>query len=368
MIADFGLRIADWKKQANTMSQRMRRRPSIGTRFRRLLKNSAIRNPQSAILLCALLFALGAPVWAQEPAKIPRIGYLTNTPFSASEFQVAFRQGLRDLGYIEGKNIIIEWRSGEQSRERQRAIAAEFVRLNVDIIVAGGSGDIRAAKEATSTIPIVMVTGGDVIGSGFVASLSRPGGNITGLSTLRPELMGKRLELLKEILPKLSRVALIISSSSQDYTQIVREVDVAAGARGIKLQHLDIQGGADFEHAFRTAAKGRAEAALVRIAGPLLGTHRTRILELAVKHRLPAMYERAEEVLAGGLVSYGINTVENYRRAATYVDKILKGRSPVDLPVEQPTKFEFLINLKAAKHIGLTIPPNVLARAYRVIR
>ena len=174
------------------------------------------------LALGAMLFAL--PIAAQEPGKIPRIGYLTNTPFSASEFQEAFRQGLRELGYIEGKNIIIEWRSGEQSRERQRAIAAQFVRLKVDIIVAAGSGDIRAAKEATSTIPIVMVTGGDVIGSGFVASLAQPGGNITGLSTLRPELMGKRLELLREILPKLSRVAVIMNSSAQDYAQVLKEL------------------------------------------------------------------------------------------------------------------------------------------------
>jgi putative ABC transport system substrate-binding protein len=332
-------------------------------------KDLALRALRSTLgLLSALLFALNPPVGAQDPAKIPRIGYLTNTPFSASEFQEAFRQGLRELGHIEGKNIIIEWRSGEQSRERQRAIAAEFVRLKVDIIVAGGSGDIRAAKEATSTIPIVMVTGGDVVGSGFVASLSRPGGNITGLSTLRPELMGKRLEILKEILPKLSRAAVIMSSSSQDYTQILKELDVAARARGIKLQHLDIQGGADFDNAFQTAAKERADAALVRVAGPILGTHRTRIVELAVKHRLPAIYERAEEVDAGGLVSYGVNTVENYRRTAIYVDKILKGAKPADLPVEQPRKFELVINLKAAKQIGLTVPPNVLARADRVVR
>ena len=320
------------------------------------------------LTLCAMLFALSVPAMAQQPGKIPRIGYLTNTPFSASEFQEAFRQGLRELGYIEGKNIVIEWRSGEQSRERQRAIAAEFVRLKVDIIVAAGSGDIRAAKEATSTIPIVMVSGGDVIGSGFVASLARPGGNITGLSTLRPELMGKRLELLTEILPKLSRVAVIMNSSAQDYAQVLKELDVAAGAMGIKLQHLSIERGADFDSVFRAAIKGRAEAALVRVAGPILGTHRTLVIELAVKHRLPTMYERAEEVQAGGLVSYGINSADMYRRAATYVDKILKGRTPAELPVEQPTKFELIVNLKAAKQIGLMIPPNVLARADRVIK
>ena len=316
------------------------------------------------VILAPVLFA-----HAQQPAKIPRIGYLINTPLSAStEFQDAFRQGLRDLGYTEGKNIIIEWRSGELSRERQSAIAGEFVRLKVDIIVAVGSGDIRAAKEATSTIPIIMVIGGDVIASGFVASLARPGGNITGLSTLRPELMGKRLELLKEILPKLSRVAVFGSSSSRDNAQVLKELELAAGANGVKLQHMDIQVAADFVSAFRAAAKGRAEAAIVRVSGPILTPERKQVVELAVKNRLPAMYERAEEVEAGGLISYGVSASDMYRRAATYVDKILKGTKPADLPVEQPKKFEFIVNLKAAKQIGLTIPPNVLVRADKVIR
>src|SRR5215469_15158590 len=319
-------------------------------------------------LLITVLLITGL-VEAQQPTKVPRIGYLINSPLAASaEFQDAFRQGLRDLGYIEGKNIVIEWRSGEQGRDRQRAIAAEFVRLNVDVIVAGGSGDIRAAREATSTIPIVMVIGGDVIGSGFVASLARPGGNLTGLSTLRPELMGKRLELLKEILPKLSRVAVFMSSSGVDYAQVLKELDVAAGAMGMKLQHMDIQIAADFNSAFRAAAEGHAGAALVRVSAPILDPQRKQFVELAVKNRLPAMYERAEEVKAGGLISYGVSNADLYRRAATYVDKILKGAKPADLPVEQPTKFEFIINLKTAKQIGLSIPPNVLVRADRVIR
>ena len=319
--------------------------------------------------LCAMFFALCGSVEAQQAKKIPRIGYLINSPLAASaEFQDAFRQGLRDLGYIEGKNIVIEWRSGEQGRDRQRAIAAEFVRLNVDVIVAGGSGDIRAAKEATSTIPIVMVIGGDVIGSGFVASLARPGGNLTGLSTLRPELMGKRLELLKEILPKLSRVAVFMSSSGVDYAQVLKELDVAAGAMGMKLQHMDIQVAADFTSAFRSAAEGHAEAALVRVSAPILDPQRKQFVELAVKNRLPAMYERAEEVKAGGLISYGVSNADLYRRAATYVDKILKGAKPADLPVEQPTKFEFIINLKTAKALNLTIPQSVLYRADKVIR
>ena len=323
----------------------------------------------SRFLAGLIVVALGVSAEAQQPTKVPRVGYLINSPLAASaDFQDAFRQGLRDLGYIEGKNIVIEWRSGEQGRDRQRAIAAEFVRLNVDVIVAGGSGDIRAAKEATSTIPIVMVIGGDVIGSGFVASLARPGGNLTGLSTLRPELMGKRLELLKEILPKLSRVAVFMSSSGVDYAQVLKELDVAAGAMGMKLQHMDIQIAADFNSAFRAAAEGHAEAALVRVSAPILDPQRKQFIELAVKNHLPAMYERAEEVKAGGLISYGVNNADLYRRAATYVDKILKGAKPADLPVEQPTKFEFIINLKTAKQIGLSIPPNVLVRADRVIR
>jgi putative tryptophan/tyrosine transport system substrate-binding protein len=318
---------------------------------------------------CALLFALSLPAEADQPAKVPLIGYLINSPLAASaKFQDAFRQGLRDLGHVEGKNIVIEWRSGEQSRDRQRAIAAEFVRRKVDIIVAVGSGDIRAAKEATATIPIVMVLGGDVVAGGFVASLARPGGNITGLSTLRPELSGKRLELLKEIVPKVSRVAVLMSSSGQDYAQVLKELDVAAGAIGVKLQHIDILSPTDIETAFRAAAKGRAEAALVRVSAPILDPQRKQVVELAVKARLPVMYERAEEVEAGGLMSYGVSATDLYRRAATYVDKILRGAKPADLPVEQPRKFEFIINLKAAKQIGLTFPPNVLARADKVIK
>ena len=247
-------------------------------------------------------------------------------------------------------------------------MAAELARLKVDVIVTVGTGDIRAAKEASATIPIVMISGGDAVGSGLVASLARPGGNITGLATLRPELSGKRLELLKEIVPRLSRVAVFVSSDSPDNAQMLKELDLAAGALGVKLQYLDILSPKDIESAFRDAAKGRAEAVLVRVPGSILIAHRIKVLQLAVKGRLPAIYESAEEVEAGGLMSYGLNTNDSYRRAATYVDKILKGAKPADLPVEQPTKFEFVINLKAAKQIGLTIPPNVLARADKVIR
>jgi putative tryptophan/tyrosine transport system substrate-binding protein len=323
----------------------------------------------SSILVAVVLLALAVIAEAQQPARVPRIGYLTNAPLSVISInRDVFRQGLRELGYIEGKNIIFEWRSGEQSRERQRAMAAELVRLKVDVIVAGGSGDIRAAKEATSTIPIVMVNSGDAVASGFVASLARPGGNITGLSTLRPELMGKRLELLKEIIPKLSRLALFMGLSAGDAEQISKELDAAAGAVGVKLQPLNIQVGTDFESAFRAALKERADAALVRVGGPILDPQRKHVAELAVKNRLPVMYESADEVQAGGLISYGISDADLYRRAATFVDKILRGRTPAELPVEQPTKFELFINLKAAKQIGLTIPPNVLVRADKVIK
>jgi putative ABC transport system substrate-binding protein len=253
-------------------------------------------------------------------------------------------------------------------RDRQLVLATELVRLKVDVIVAGGTGDIRAAKEATSTIPIIMINGGDAVGNGFVASLARPGGNITGLSTLRPELSGKRLDLLKEIVPRLSRVAVFVSSASRDYAQVLKEIELAAGAFGVKVQSLDILSPKDFESAFRAAGKERAEAVLVRVPGPILTARRKEVTELAVKSGLPVIYERAAEVEAGGLMSYGVSSIDRYRRAAYYVDKILKGAKPGELPVEQPTKFEFVINLKAAKAIGLAIPPNALARADRVIR
>jgi putative ABC transport system substrate-binding protein len=269
---------------------------------------------------------------------------------------------------VEGKNIVIEFRSHEGNQDRQRALAAELARLKVDVIVAVGSGDIRSAKEATATIPIVMVQSGDAVRSGFVASLARPGGNITGLATPRPELSGKRLELLKETIPKLSRLAVFVSLTGQDFPQIKKEIELAGGASGVKLQYLNIESLRDIEAAFQAAAKERANGALFRVAGPVVYPHRARIAELAVKGRLPAIYERAVEVEAGGLMSYGTDFDELYRRAATFVDKILKGTKPADLPVEQPTKFEFIINLKTAKQIGLTIPPNVLARADRVIR
>ena len=305
---------------------------------------------------------------AQQPTKIPRIGYLTSTSPSDSSARIeAFRQGLRELGYMEGKNIVIEYRYAEGNVDRLPALTAELVRLKLDIIITAGSPATRAAKEASVTIPIVMTRDGDPVGNGFVASLARPGGNITGLSTLNPELSGKRLELLREIVPKLSRVAVFGTSTRPGNAQALREVELAAKAFGVKLQYLDVQNPKDIDTAFRAAGKGRAEG-LLTLGGPVLASHRTQVVGLAIKSRLPAIYERSDFVEDGGLVSYGVNVLDLDRRAATYVDKILKGRTPADLPVEQPMRFEFVINLKAAKAIGLTIPPNVLVRATKVIR
>jgi len=315
-----------------------------------------------------MLFALCLSAEAQQPTKVPRIGYLTASSLSAQSARIeAFRQGLRELAYVEGKNIVIEYRTAEGKTERLPDLAAELVRLKVDVIVTGGPTVTRAAKEATSTIPIVMALDFDPVGSGFVASLARPGGNITGLSTLSPEISGKQLELLKEIVPRLSRVAVLGSSTTPGNAQSLRETELAAGAFGVQLQYLDVRDPKDIETAFRAASKGRAEAVLV-LASPVLNSHRTQVAELTVKSRLPGIYWQSEWVENGGLMSYGASINDLYRRAATYVDKILKGAKAADLPVEQPKKFEFIINLKAAKQIGLTIPPNVLVRADKVIK
>jgi len=323
----------------------------------------------TVLTLCAMLYALCLPAQAQQPKKVPRIGCLyAGSPSTQSDRIEAFRHGLRELGYVEGKNIIIEYRHAEGKLDRLPALAAELVRLKVDIIITGGAPATVAAKEATSTIPIVMTQVGDPVGTGFVASLARPGGNITGLSTLGPELSGKRLELLKEIVPKLSRVAVFGTSTQPGNAQVLKEIELAAKALGVKLQYIDVLSPKDIETAFRAATKERAEAVLFLVSGPVVGAHRTQFVELAVKSRLPVIYPTPTLMEAGGLMSYGVNNTDLDRRAATYVDKILKGTKPADLPVEQPKKFEFIINLKAAKQIGLTIPPNVLVRADRVIK
>jgi putative ABC transport system substrate-binding protein len=287
-------------------------------------------------------------------------------------FQTAFtpsESGCASVGYVEGKTIVIEWRAAEGNRDRQRSLAAELVGLRIDVIVASGGGDTLAAKGATATIPIVMAQTDDPVASGFVASLPRPGGNITGLSTLSPETSGKRLELLKEVIPKLSRVAVFGTSSSPGNAPVLNETKLAAVALEVSVQYVDVLSSKDFDTAFRAAGKARADAALWLVSGSLSSIPgRAKIAELAVKSQLPTIYERQNFVSDGGLMSYGVNLPDLNRRAATYVDKILKGAKPADIPVEQPTKFEFVINLKAAKEIGLTIPPNVLARAGRVIK
>jgi putative ABC transport system substrate-binding protein len=328
------------------------------------MKRAAVQS----ILVVVVLLVLGVIAEAQQPAKIPRIGYLTGaTPDGQSARIEPFRQGLRELGYVEGKNIFIEHRYAEGKLDRLPALAAELVRLKVDVIVTGRQAITRAAKNATNTIPIVMAQDGDPVGNGFVASLARPGGNITGLSNFAPEIGGKQLELLKEIIPKLSRVAALGNSTEPNNAQILKETEIAAGAFGVKLEYLDVLSPKDIETAFRAASKGRAEAVLV-LQSRVFNTQRKQIVELAVTGRLPAIYSSREYVEGGGLMTYGVSFTDLYRRAATYVNKILKGAKPADLPVEQPTKFEFIVNLKAAKQIGLTIPPNVLARADRVIR
>jgi putative tryptophan/tyrosine transport system substrate-binding protein len=320
------------------------------------------------LALCSLLLALCSAVDAQQPTKIPRIGYLSTVSPAVNATRIeALRQGLRELGYVEGKNILIEWRYAEGKVDRLPSLAAQLVHLKVDLIVTAASPPTRAAKELTSTIPIVMAFDDDPVGSGFVASLARPGGNITGLSSLALEIGGKQLELLKEIIPRLSRVAILGTSAVPQYANLVKEIDLAAKAVGVKVQHLDVLNASDLENAFGAASKALAGAVLV-IGSPILNSHRTQIVVLAAKSRFPAIYSRPEYVQDGGLLYYGTSFPDLFHRAATYVDKILKGAKPGDLPVEQPTKFELVINLKNAKQIGLTIPPQVLARADKVIK
>jgi putative tryptophan/tyrosine transport system substrate-binding protein len=280
----------------------------------------------------------------------------------------AFRQGLRELGYVEGKNIVIEWRYGDGQPTRSNKLAAELVRSKVDVIVTSGGGSTRAAKRVTATIPIVMKQDSDPVGNGFVASLARPGGNITGLSRVAPELTGKQLEVLKDAVPKISRVAIFGTSTSIGHAQRMKELELAAASFGVQLQYIDVLTPNDVASAFLAVRKRRADAGLMMLCGPVSNPRQQEIVELAVKNRLPVIYRNRDDVEMGGLISYGVSYLDLDRRAATYVDKILKGAKPADLPVEQPMKFEFIINLKAAKQIGLTIPPNVLARADRVIR
>jgi len=344
----------------------------IGRLFRSHSDNrkSAIQN-RKLVGFSVVVFVLvvaGAVVDGQQPTKVPRVGFLGGGSASANAGRMeAFRQGLRGLGYVEGKNIVIDQRWAEAKLDRLPALTAELLRLKVDIIVTAGAPATRTAKNATLTIPIVITNDNDPVANGFVASLARPGGNITGLSNLSPELSGKRLELMKEIVARLSRVAVFGTSTVPGNGQNLRETELAADAFKVQLQYLDVLDPKNIETAFQAAGKGRADALLV-LSGPIFTSHRTQIVELAARSRLPAMYFRQEFVEDGGLMTYGASLNDLVRRAATYVDKILKGAKPADLPVQQPTKFELIINLKAAKQIGLTIPPNVLARSDRVIK
>ena len=329
-----------------------------------------MRRQVFGLALCALLFALCLPVEAQQAEKAPRIGYLSSATRRASLTDEAFRQGLRDLGYVEGKNIVIEYRYADGKQDRLAKLAAELVRQKVDVIVAQGAPPvIRAAQQASRTIPIVMRGAVvDPVEAGFVASLAKPGGNITGLSDLDSDLHPKRLELLKEAFPRISRVAILWSLDHQE--QAGQAIAVAAPALGIQIQSVIVSGTSGLEGLERGLSAIRRERpdAVLIVSTQLINQHRVRIVEFATKNRLPTISASTSMVDVGALMSYGANSHDLARRAATYVDKILKGAKPADLPVEQPTKFEFIINLQAAKQINATIPPNVLARADRVIR
>jgi putative ABC transport system substrate-binding protein len=321
-------------------------------------------------LLATVFLPTVSVVEAQQPKKVPRIGFLV--PGSASSYGTrieAFRKGLRELKYVEDQNVNIEYRYAEGKLDRLNELAAELTRLTVDMIVTSGGASVDAAKRATSTIPIIVANTGDLVGPGHVASLARPGGNITGLTNMAPELAGKRLELLKEVISKLSLVAVLwwndpgVPGPSASWT----ENQSAARELRLQLHSMEVRDPADFERAFEDASKARSDALAVT-PSPFFSAHQKRITRLATKSRLPAIYSQGEYANAGGLMSYGPDVVYQHYRAASYADKILKGTKPGNIPVEQPTKFEFIINLKAAKQIGLTIPPTVLARADKVIR
>ena len=318
--------------------------------------------PNLVALVLVSLLAHAAE--AQQPKKVYRIGYLS-ARLRVGPREEAFLKGLRELGYVEGQNILIEWRFAKERPERLSALATELANLNVDVIVTYTTPAIQAAKQATKTIPIIMANVGDPVAAGFVASFARPGGNITGLTNLSPELGGKRLELLKEVSPKLSRAAVFWNPDA--HAPALKQLENAARSLRVQLWPIDVRGPNDLDGAFEAAHKARADA-LITLPTSLLVDFRKQITELAMKRRLPAIYPNREIADAGGLMAYGPDILDNYRRAAVFVDKILKGAKPADLPVEQPMKFELVINLKTAKQIGLTIPPNVLARADKVIR
>ncbi len=324
---------------------------------------------RAALAVALALGVLADPLAAeaQQAGKMWRIGYLQTPPASTTPIRDAFRQGLRDLGYVEGRNLVIEFRDAGAKPERLAALASELVRLKVDVIVATGTQAISAAKQATSVIPIVMTVSGDAVGTGLVASLARPSGNVTGLTLITPESAGKRLELLKEAFPRTSRVAVLWNPTDPPRLLEYKQTQDAAKLLGLMLQSVEVRSSEELEGAFSAITRGAADA-LVTFSDPLTAVFRKRIVEFAATSRLPAMYGRREEVEDGGLMSYAPNFADLFRRAATYVDKILKGAKPADLPVEQPTKFELVINLKTAKVLGLTIPPSLLVRADEVIQ
>ncbi len=326
-------------------------------------------NRKIIICLLATVFLLTAFLaQAQQPKKVSRIGFLASSSGERLKGRIAaFQQGLRELGYLEGKNILIEHRSAAGQFEKLPELAAELVRLKVDLLVAEGAPAAHAAKNATRVIPIVIGNAADPVGTGLVASLAQPGGNITGLSDFNLAVVTKRLELLKEVVPTASRVAVLLNPANPTNPLQLKEIQAVAPGLGMTLFPLEARGPDDIDRAFSTMKKERF-GALIVMGDPMFGTHRRRIVDLAVKSRLPAIYGSAGGVDVGGLMSYGTNFEDLYRRAAIYVDKILRGAKPADLPIEQPTKFEFVVNLKAAKQIGLTIPPNLLARADKVIR
>jgi putative ABC transport system substrate-binding protein len=325
----------------------------------------------SSILIVVVQLAVGVTAEAQQPGKVPRIGFVSAradpTPTTPDSSADALRQGLRNLGYIEGKNLVIEYRYFEGKVDRIPSLVAELLQLKLDVLVSVNTLAIRAFKQATKTLPIVIVINDDPVTTGIVNSLARPGGNVTGLTRLTRELSGKRLELLKEAVPKLSRVG-VLDDASTDIQASFQDFETAARALKIQLQSLEVRGpNPDLEGAFQAAASGRVNA-VVTVRTALLINYRKQIADLAIKNRLPSIQEGSDFVEAGGLMSYSASDTEVFRRAAYYVDRILKGAKPADLPVEQPTKFEFVINLKTAKQIGVTIPQSVLNRADRVIK
>jgi ABC-type uncharacterized transport system substrate-binding protein len=335
-------------------------------RLRTFFQYSNMPGTTMFLLLCAMLFALCFSANAQQPTKIPWIGYLAG---SGSGPASRFILGMRDLGYVEGKNIAFVYRTTEGIAERNAEIVGELVRLNVDIIVVETSTAARAAKKATSLIPIVMTTATDPVGTGLIASFARPGGNVTGLTSVTGELGGKFLGLLKEIIPQLSRVVVPAPATSTTEDLFIKETESPARALKVQMIRFPVRGPQDYESVFRSAVKERANALVVRLPpGSMPPYQRKQFVELAAKNRLPAIYGVVTWVEEGGLISYGQNQADRYRRVAIYVDKILKGARPADLPVEAPTKFDLVINLKAAKEIDLAIPQNVLARADRVIK